>query len=158
MKHFSVLVGIFLLMFAVTCPTMADQAEDAQNLVEQAIAMMNGQGKVAALKAINDKNGPFVKGDLYVFALTMDNVMVGHPHEHSLLGINLTHIKDAANIPLFQRFKEVAETKGSGWVEYMWAKPGEKEPSPKKSFVKKVPGENLYVGAGFYVNKISRAE
>ena len=54
--------------------------------------------------------------------------------------------------------KEVAETKGSGWVEYMWAKPGEKEPSPKKSFVKKVPGENLYVGAGFYVNKISRAE
>jgi len=45
--------------------------------------------------------------------------------------------------------------KGSGWVDYMWPKPGEKSPSKKVSYVKgaKMPtGEVVIVGAGIYLN------
>ncbi|MBI4961877.1 MAG: cache domain-containing protein [Desulfomonile tiedjei] len=152
MKAVLFLVGVLLFMFAASGPTKADDAEEVQNLVERAVAMVKDRGKEATLKAVNDRQGPFVKGDLYVFAMRMDNVMVGHPHEHSLRGVNLNFVKDAAETPLFQRFKEVVEAQGSGWVEYQWAKPGSKDPSPKKSFIKKVPGEDLYVGAGYYLD------
>ena len=49
---------------------------------------------------------------------------------------------------------ETAKTKGQGWVEYMWPKPGEKKPSKKISYVKraKMPtGETVVVGAGVYI-------
>jgi signal transduction histidine kinase len=151
MRSFLVYVGVLLLVVAIACPAKANEAEAAQNLVDRAVAMFKDRGKEATLKAINDKQGPFIKGDLYVFALKMDNVMVGHPHEHSLRGVNLNFVKDATDTPLFQRFKEVVQAQGSGWVEYQWAKPGSREPSPKRSFVKKVPEEDLYVGAGYYL-------
>jgi signal transduction histidine kinase len=53
-----------------------------------------------------------------------------------------------------REFIETAKTKGSGWVDYMWPKPGEKNPSKKLSYVKrtKMPdGEMVIVGAGTYV-------
>jgi len=141
----------FFMMLAMACPLNAGQAEDATSLVNGAVTLFKESGREAALKAINMKSGPFVKGELYVFAITMDNVILGHPHEHSLRRVNVSNTKDANGVLLFQRFKEVVEKDGSGWVEYMWSKPGEKDPSPKRSFVMKVPGEELYVGAGYYV-------
>ena len=45
---------------------------------------------------------------------------------------------------------EIARTKGEGWVSYMVPKPGETKPSPKVSYVIKVPGQNVIVGAGIY--------
>lgn len=151
MSRNKVLGMVFFTLLAVVCPLRAGQAEEAMTLVDSAMVMFQQAGREAALKAINEKSGPFVKGDLYVFALTMDNLMVGHPHEHSLRRVNLNNTRDANGVLLFQKFKEVVEKKGSGWVEYTWAKPGEKDPSPKRSFVKKVPGEDLYIGAGYYV-------
>jgi cytochrome c len=142
-------------VFIALCSTPAwaadNQAREARSLVDSAIALFRDQGKDHALKAINDKHGPLVSGEMYVFALTMDNVMVGHPHEFTIRRINMNNFKDAVGTEVFQKFKEVVETQGSGWVEYMWAKPGETNPSPKRSFVKKVPDTDLYVGAGYYL-------
>ncbi len=143
-----------ILVLALVCPVKA--AEDVKEreikaLVESAIDMFRSQGRDSMLKAINDKNGPFVKDDLYVFALTMDNTMLGHPYEHTIRRINVSNVQDNNGTRLFEKFKEVVTTKGEGWVEYLWAKPGAAVPSPKRSFVKKVPGEDLYVGAGYYL-------
>lgn len=129
----------------------ADQAEDATSLVEKAVVMFKEQGSAAALKAINDPKGPFVKGDLYIFALTMDNVLVGHPFDPSSRRINLTNMMDNKGVQIFQKFKEIVEKDGSGWLEYVWAKPGQDKPSRKRSLVKKVPEENFYVGTGYYL-------
>jgi hypothetical protein len=147
---------VVLLLITTVCSLQAGQAEDATALVDRAIAMFKASGKEASIKSINEKDGPLIKGDLYVFALTMDNVMLGHPYEYSLRRVNLSRTQDANGVLLFQKFKEVVEKDGSGWVEYMWAKPGEKDPSPKRSFVKKVPGEELYVGCGYYVESAAK--
>jgi len=149
-------VIVLCLMVAMALPVSADQADDARNLVDRAIDMFKDQGKEATLKAINDRNGPFVKGDLYVFALTMGNMLVGQPHEVSLRRMNLTNTRDANGQYFIQKFKEVVENQGSGWVDYTWAKPGDSIASPKKAFVKKVPGEELYVGAGFYLARAAK--
>jgi hypothetical protein len=45
-----------------------------------------------------------------------------------------------------------AETSGSGWVDYMFPKPGQTEPSRKRTYVKAVTidGVSGLVGSGFY--------
>jgi cytochrome c len=113
--------------------------------------MFTEQGREAALKAIDDPKGPFVKGELYVFALTMDNVLVGHPHDKKLKQLNMTNIKDGNGEFCFKKFHEIASKDGSGWVNYTWTKPGEKDASPKKSYILKVPDADMYIGAGYYI-------
>ncbi len=143
----------FLAVFVLSLipPALAGQAEETQVLVEQALAMFREKGDKATIDAINDKKGPFRKGDLYVFAITMDNQLVGH-HDHTLRGIKFNDFKDANGLLLFRAFKEVVESQGSGWVEYVWAKPGTDKTSRKRSFVTRVPGEDLYIGAGYYLD------
>jgi cytochrome c len=156
MQRKLLLVIVLCLMAAMVLPVSADQADDAKNLVERALAMIKDQGKDVTLKAINDPKGPFVKGELYVFALTMGNVLVGQPHEPGLRRMNLTNTRDGNGQFFIQKFKEVVENQGSGWVDYTWAKPGQSIAGPKKAFVQKVPGEELYLGAGFYLAQTAK--
>ncbi len=129
----------------------ADQAQECEDLVGRAVAMFNEQGKAATLKAINDDNGPFINGELYVFALSMENVMLAHPHEKMIRHMMMENTKDSNGKAIFQEFRDLAKQKGSGWIEYLWAKPGAEKPSPKRSYIMRVPGENIYVGAGYYL-------
>jgi cytochrome c len=131
----------------------ADDAADAKALVEKGVAMAKEKGLDGTVKAIDDPKGPFVKGELYLFAGSLEkNTLLAHPFAHQkLVGPDLTAMKDSKGNAFFVKFKEVAEKTGSGWVEYMWPKPGEKQDSLKKTFVMRVPGEKVYIGAGYYV-------
>jgi cytochrome c len=135
--------GLFQCVFA-------GQAEDAKALAEKAVEMFKDNGPAATIAAINDKNGPLRKGDLYVFAGTPDNRLIGHP-DHSIRGIPLNNFKDANGVPVFHEFGKIAQHQGSGWVDYLWVKPGESRPSKKRSFIIRIPGENIYMGVGYYL-------
>ena len=152
-KIIAFFLSICLLMVAMAGPLMAGKVEDAEALAEQALTMFRENGVDATLKAMNSKNGPFIKGDMYVFAMTMDNVVMAHPYEHSVRRISVNNVNDATGVPMFRRMKEIVETQGSGWLDYKWTRPGESQPSQKKSFVKKVPDKPLYIGVGFYTEK-----
>lgn len=142
------------LIMGLTCVglAVADEAADTKALVEQGVAMVKDKGLDATLKAIGDPKGPFVKGDLYLFAGSLDKVTAtAHPFAaDKLVGPDLTNLKDPKGNQFFIKFKEVAASPGSGWVEYWWPKPNEKEPSLKKTFIMRVPGQNAYIGAGYY--------
>ncbi|MCX5680781.1 MAG: cache domain-containing protein [Candidatus Omnitrophica bacterium] len=45
-------------------------------------------------------------------------------------------------------------TKGAGWVNYLWPKPGQSVPSKKQTYVRKVKyGEEIFiVGSGAYLD------
>ncbi len=47
---------------------------------------------------------------------------------------------------------EIAKAQGAGWLEYSWPKPREDTPTPKKSYVMRVPGQDFYIGCGYYLN------
>lgn len=143
-------IVLYTVVLAVGCAlmsgfAMADQAADAKALVEKAVAMAKEKGLDATLKAINDLKGPLVKGNLYIFAMSMENkrLAAGSPFNKHLLG---TVGKDPHN----RKMAEIAKTTGAGWVDYEWPKPNEEKPSPKRSYVMKVPGENAYFGCGYY--------
>jgi cytochrome c len=142
-------------IFVLVCGaiSMADDAADAKALVEKGVAMVKEKGLDTTLKAIGDPKGPFVKGDLYLFAGSTEKVTaLAHPFAAAkLVGPDLTGLKDSKGNLFFVKFKETAEKPGSGWVEYWWPKPGTKDEALKKTYIMKVPGEKAYIGAGYYV-------
>jgi cytochrome c len=144
----TVRLSLFLVLaLSLMCgQAIADQAAEAKALVEKAVAMAKEKGLDTTLKAINDLDGPFVKGKLYIFAMSLQNkrLAAGSPFNKRLLG---TVAKNSFNVEM----AKIATGKGSGWVEYSWPKPNEKEPSPKKSYIMRVPGEDAYFGCGYYV-------
>jgi cytochrome c len=149
-----ILVLVLVLGLSLMCigVAAADDAADTKALVEKGVAMVKEKGLDATLKAIADAKGPFVKGDLYLFAGALNKVtLLAHPLAAAkLVGPDLGTMKDSKGNFFFIKFKEVAEKPGSGWVEYMWPKPGAKEDSLKKTFVMRVPGQSAYIAAGYY--------
>ncbi|MGO9118876.1 MAG: cache domain-containing protein [Desulfomonilaceae bacterium] len=131
--------------------SLVEKAEDTVSLVYKAVNLFIHQGSAAALKAINDSDGAFMKGEICVFAVTMDNVLVGHPCNGTVNQISLSNVQDSSGVPLFQKFKEIVEKDEAGWIEYHWGKPNEDLPFRKRFFVKKVPDQNFYVCAGYYL-------
>ena len=69
-----------------------------------------------------------------------------------LEGTDQSGLKDANGKLISVELMKVAQSKESGWVGYMWPKPGQSQPSQKWSYVKavKIDGAPAYVGAGFY--------
>ncbi len=153
MKRFWTLtvVAVALVCVAFAGVALAGQKEDAKALVEAAVAMVKAKGVDATLAAVKDKNGPFVKGSLYVFAGSTDKVeLLAHPINPALVGKNMSKMKDVKGKYFFVEFMNMAKGPGAGWVEYYWPKPGEKKASAKDTFVMRAPGQNVWFAAGFY--------
>jgi hypothetical protein len=151
MRSLSISVLVCVLCLVPAFPALSDEAQDCETLVKKCLTLFQEQGKEPALKAINDPKGPFIKGDIYVFALDMENKVLAHPYDKALLRMTMSNVIDANGQRFFVKFKEVAEKSGSGWVGYTWAKPGQEGAKPKSTYITKVPGDELYIGAGYYL-------
>jgi cytochrome c len=141
-----------LIVFLVG-PTWAENPLKDQVMAKchEAAKLIGDKGIDAAIKTIGDKSGPFVWKDSYVFLLNMDGKMLAHPVKPELTQKEtLVDVKDTAGKPLFLEFIEVANSKGKGWVDYMWPQPGQEQPVAKTSYIYRVPGTQYIVGAGIY--------
>ncbi|GAB6905132.1 conserved exported hypothetical protein [Desulfosarcina cetonica] len=121
----------------------------------EAAAMIKSQGVDAAIKAIGDPKGPFVWKDSYVFLMNLDGKMLAHPFRPDLT--HMDHVllmTDPTNKAFFVHFVNLARTAGHGWVEYMWPQPGKKAISKKRTYIYRVPGKDLFVGAGISVGGV----
>jgi signal transduction histidine kinase len=119
---------------------------------KEAAAMVNEKGIGAAVAEINKKDGKFVWADSYVFLMDLDGKMVAHPMSPALIGKNLLEMKDKGEPGkfLFKEMVTVAKGPGEGWVYYMWTNPGDPVPRKKVTYVYRVPGKDMFVGAGIY--------
>ncbi len=66
-----------------------------------------------------------------------------------LVGQDHSNLKDKLGFAFMREFIKVAQTRGSGWVEYWWANPVTKKIQPKLSYIKKV-NDNMFIGCGIY--------
>jgi cytochrome c len=115
---------------------------------EEAAKVLSEKG-AAALPEFNDNKGPWVFKDSYVFVYDMTGTIIGHPVMPHLRNKNVLGMKDAKGKMFGNDFLAIAKSdKGHGWSEYYWPKPGAKEPTLKVSYILKVPGKDMFVGAG----------
>jgi cytochrome c len=153
MKKAVYLLLIAALMLSLAGPTWASSAtqDEVVTKCHEAAKFIHDNGIDAAIKAIGDKSGPFVWKDTYVFLMNMDGKMLAHPIKPELTQKeSLVEVKDTAGKPLFLEFIQLANSKGKGWVDYMWPKPGQDQPAAKTSYIYRVPGTQYIVGAGIY--------
>jgi cytochrome c len=151
------------ILFGVVClfsfpgfsaePPPSKEAKQIVALVDRAAALIERKGK-DAFPEFKKKDSDWYKGENYVFVDNMNGTVLVNPPQPEIEGKNLIDMKDAKGKALLREFIETAKTKGSGWVDYWWPKPGESKPSKKISYIKKAKmpnGEMVIVGAGTYV-------
>ena len=144
-----------VLVFAGTVFAAGATKDECVAKTKEAAEMVNAKGLDASIAEVNKKDGKFVWKDSYVFLVDFDGKMLAHPMSPALIGKNVLDMKDKAEDPakgkfLFKEFTEMAKTKGEGWLEYMWINPGDPKPRKKITYVYRVPGKNIYAGAGIW--------
>jgi signal transduction histidine kinase len=107
-----------------------------------------------AFETLHDPTSEFFFRDTYVFVIDEKGYVYVNSPFGNLEGKNLLGLTDQAGKPFISEMIKVAKKDGSGWVEYLWAKPGETKYSRKRSYVEKVQldGKTLIVGCGVYLN------
>jgi cytochrome c len=123
--------------------------QEVKTKVTEAAKLLAEKGE-EGIKIINQKDGPFVWKDTYVFSYSLDGKINGHPVAPHLIGKDMMAVKDVDGKIFSAEFLEIVKGKGHGWSDYKWPKPGSKEPSLKVSYVMKVDGKDWFVGAGIY--------
>lgn len=127
--------------------------------VKEAAQMINEQGLDAAIAEIKNKEGKFVWKNTYVFVFDLDGTLVARALRQKSIGKNFLKWQDYGDPPKqpIKEMVDLATNKGEGWVEYTYPKPEEMKKPPderikskKLSYIYRVPGKDLLVGAGIY--------
>lgn len=150
----ALLLAGFLLLGCASLAGGAEMAtkEECVAKVQETLKLVADKGIDEALRQVQDSAGPFVWKDSYVFVATADEAVVkAHAVKPGLIGKSLLNVKDVDGVMIFAEIAKAASSaEGKGWIHYKWPKPDATEPSPKHTYVEKVPGMNLCVGAGYY--------
>jgi cytochrome c len=132
-------------------PPVSAQAKQVQALVEKAAALVQEKGK-AAFAEFRKPDSEWFHGNTYLFAYDMQANVLLNPAFPAREGTNVMGGKDARGKLLHEAIIDTAESKGSGWVDYWFPKPGQTEPSQKWTYVKKVMIDRTpaLIASGFY--------
>jgi len=147
-----------IICIAVSITVSAGEKEKATReeciaKCKEAAELVKTKGLDVAVAEIMEKDSPFMWKDTYVFCINMKTgVMVAHPAIPNMVGKNVKGYKDKNGVLLTIGYMKIANTKGEGWLDYAWPKPGEKKPSPKSCYVYRVPGEDVMMLSGIYMD------
>jgi signal transduction histidine kinase len=130
-------ISVLLLVSLTAGLACADDKETAVKLVKAAVAYLAANGEEKGLDALNNPNGEFVKGELYVFAYDMNGVLLANSFRLNLLGQNLLDVPDANGKKFRREIIELAKSKGSGWVDYAYQNPKTKQVEQKTTYLEK---------------------
>ncbi|OYD15133.1 hypothetical protein CH333_06465 [candidate division WOR-3 bacterium JGI_Cruoil_03_44_89] len=119
--------------------------------VDNAVELLKEKG-LNAIGEMRLSASEFVFLDSYVFIKDMEGNEILNPAFPDLEGQNLYGLQDSNGKYFIREELELLRTQDECWMEYMWPKPGESEPSGKLVYMRKVNVDNkiLVVGAGYF--------
>jgi signal transduction histidine kinase len=128
------------------------------DLVKDAVGQIERRG-AAAFPLFHDPTGPFIAKDAYIFVLDQQGIELVNPAFPNLEGHNLLDMKDTHGKPVVHEMLHLIKSSGSGWVDYLWPKPGESLSTQKSAYVSQAKmGEQwVLVGSGVYLPDAPKA-
>ena len=157
-----VVLAVVLLIVAFSSVAVGQGKATAQEVVAKVKEAASTLSKTGDLAQFNQKQGPWVWKDTYIFVHDCDKkVNAAHPMRPEQIGQDLTSIKDPKGKSLYpdpQAFCDAARKPSGVWIEYWWPKPGEKEGSRKLAYSLSAKGTPYVVSAGIYDDKATIAE
>ena len=124
--------------------------DEAKAMTDAAVEHVKKVGAEQAFKDFTTDKAHWTKKDLYVMAYDMKGTCVGHGANEKLIGRNLIEMKDPNGVMVVAELVKVAQSKGQGWVDYVWPHPQTKKLEDKSTYVKKLANYDGWVGVGIY--------
>ena len=118
-----------------------------RQLVQEAIALYK-KDSAAALSEFSNPRGRFVKGELYVFVLDSNGIMLAHGTNKDYLGEDFYPLTDMDGKMFIKEIVDNSCVQASGWVEYKWINPVNKTEQPKTVYFEKING--VIICSGIY--------
>jgi len=149
----ALLAGVLGTTVAIarSSPPPSPRAKEIEALVNKAAVLVDAEGKTA-FSEFRMKGSEWFHGDTYLFVYDLKGNVLLNPAFPAREGTNVSGQTDANGKLFHDAIIRTAETTGSGWVDYMFPKPGQTKPSQKWAFVKavKIDGVPGLIAAGFY--------
>ncbi|MCP4160371.1 MAG: response regulator [Deltaproteobacteria bacterium] len=108
---------------------------EAKEMLNNAIAFGHRYGRERFLNELNSPHGKFLKNDHYVFACDRNATIVAHPVKPELIGKSLLDKKDWGGKYFRREIRDLAISKGKGWVDYEYQNPETGKIEPKITFI-----------------------
>jgi len=144
------LAGIVLLV-ASTLATAGEHAtpREARALFDQAVKHLQANGPDKAWPAFNERKGPFVRKDLYVYVIDRQGTYVANgAAPDSLIGLKVLDTVDAAGSPIFRQMIAVTDKQPEARIRYVWLNRKSNHVEPKVAWLHR---EGDYIlGVGYY--------
>jgi len=121
-------------------PPTSEQAKRIEAMVNKAAALVEKQGK-AAFSEFRKRDSEWWFGNTYLFAYDQNLNVLLNPAFPKREGTNVHGEKDVNGKLFHDEFMKVVQSKGSGWVDYMFPKPGQTQASQKWSSVEAVKND-----------------
>ncbi|BAL23879.1 cache domain-containing protein [Azoarcus sp. KH32C] len=141
-------VGDYVLGVGYSAPRAS--ADDARGMLTRAVDLVKKDGAAKAAASFNDRQGAFVKDDLYVFMVNMDSgkfeAMGMNP---ALSDTDARGLHDAEGHALVAEMIDKLKSAEDATVEYVWRNPVTNRVEKKRSYVHRVG--NSLVGVGHYI-------
>lgn len=146
--------------YVLGCGIYTDRMEKefVVDMVNAAAKEIESKGD-SAFSLFYDPTGSYRNKDAYVVVFSRDGIDLVNPAFPDLEGRNVMDLKDVNGKLIVTDMFKVANEKGSGWVEYMWPKPGQSVPTMKSTYVTKAKykGKEYLVSCGTYLGDAPRA-
>jgi len=93
-------------------------------------------------------------GDEYFWINDLNAAVIVHGVKPEFNGKDLSDLKDVHGKYIFREFAAIGKSKGAGFVDYYWPKPGSEKPVPKVSYVRLYKPWGWVLGSGIYVDDV----
>ncbi|MGD9950172.1 MAG: methyl-accepting chemotaxis protein [Desulfobulbus sp.] len=90
------------------------------------------------------------------FFIYQGNINVAFPVKQQSQGKDLGNLMDKNGVYVIRELNQKAKA-GGGYVEYTWPKPGAGD-TPKISYAEMIPGLDMWVGTGIYIDNIEKTK
>ncbi len=140
-------IDLGLEEFIITAGTYpVSKAEVTELLVKSTIGLMETSQKEDTFRAVSDRNGNFIRGDLSVFIFDQEGLCYAYGDEYDLIWKNLLDMKDDNGKPFVQIMINTS-AQGAGYVTFI------KNKHEHRAFVERIEknGTSYTVGSGFYM-------
>lgn len=139
------------LAAASTLAMAADHAtpREARAFFDQAVKHLQANGPEKSWKVFNNRTGPFVKKDLYVYVIDTKGTYVANGAAPvDLVGLNVLDTVDASGNPLFRNMIAVTDKQKEAKIRYVWLNRKSNHVEPKVAWLHR---EGDYIlGVGYY--------
>lgn len=147
-------ISLSIAAFTLLCTGALAQDKgtraEAKAMVDRAHEHAKKVGADQAFKDFSTDKANWTHKDLYVFATSMDGVMLANGANERLVGKNLLDLKDQNGKLFVQEYLSAAKANGSAWTDYDWTHPQTKKLEAKTSYVRKLDNFSAVVGVGVY--------